>query len=64
MTNSNGKKTNCEFCMYYSYDEDYFGYVCEKDLDTDDLEKFYIGKSFACPYYRPGDEYTIVKKQI
>ena len=57
------KKSNCEMCMYYSYDEDYFCYVCEKDLDCDDLERFYADRNSECPYYRPGDEYAIVRKQ-
>lgn len=49
--------------MYYSYDEDYLCYVCEKDLDSDELERFYADRNRECPYYRPGDEYTIVRKQ-
>ena len=57
------KISNCEMCMYYSHDEDYLCYVCEKDLDCDDLERFYADRNRECPYYRPGDEYTIVRKQ-
>ena len=60
--NGNGK-SNCEFCMYYTYDEDYLCYICEKDLDSDELERFYPDNNRECPYYRPGDEYTIVRKQ-
>lgn len=55
---------NCEECMNYSYDEDYECYICMMNLDEDELYKFMCGKFPDCPYYRPGDEYTIVRKQI
>mgnify|MGYP000485228866 CR=1 FL=1 len=32
--------TNCEACAYYSYDEDYECYICEMDLDEDELIMF------------------------
>lgn len=50
--------------MYYEYDYELGFYVCDMDLDEDETARF-IGGSFSdCPYYRPGDEYTIVRKQI
>ena len=55
---------NCEECMNFSYDEDYECYTCMMNLDEDELYKFMCGKFPDCPYYRPGDEYTIVRKQI
>lgn len=55
---------NCEECIYYTYDEDYECYVCMMDLDQDELYRFVNGDFKDCPYYRQGDEYTIVRKQI
>ena len=40
--------SKCEDCLYYEYDDEYGFYVRFQN----------------CPYYRPGDEYTIVRKQI
>ncbi len=34
------------------------------DLDEDETAQFIGGRFQNCPYYRPGDEYTIVRKQI
>ena len=50
--------------MNYSYDEEYECYTCMMNLDEDELYKFMCGKFSDCPYYRPGDEYSIVRKQI
>ena len=49
--------------MHYSYDEEYDCYVCEIDLDMDEYEQFFTHSVRGCPYYRGGDEYTIVRKQ-
>ena len=56
--------TNCDYCMYYEYDEDYECYTCGKDLDEDDMAHFLSGRSFECPFFRNGNEYAIVKKQL
>lgn len=53
----------CEECMNYDYDEDYESYVCLANLDEDDMAKFIRGNNKDCPFYRPGDEYIIVRKQ-
>lgn len=55
---------SCESCAYYTYDEDYEYYVCEADLDEDEMSAFLRDAKFACPYYRLGDEYMIVRKQM
>ena len=39
-------------------------YVCEVDLDEDDMVRFLKGDVRACPYYQSDDEYKIVRKQI
>lgn len=62
-----GKKTaqsGCESCMNYEYDEDYECYTCQMNLDEDEMARFLTERHFACPYYRFGDEYTIVRKQM
>ncbi|MCF2651073.1 DUF6472 family protein [Anaeromassilibacillus senegalensis] len=61
MANSASK---CEDCLYYEYDPEYGFYVCDMELDEDETAQFIHGSFSDCPYYRPGDEYTIVHKQI
>ena len=56
-------KTNCEECVYYAYDEEYEEYVCCAPMDMDEVSLLTSRGTGECPYYRPGDEYTIVKKQ-
>ena len=60
------KKTtgSCESCTYYAYDEDYECYICEMDLDEDELVRFLSDTHYDCPYSRNGDEYLVVRKQI
>ena len=38
--------TNCEACAYYSYDEDYECYICEMDLDEDEMYRFLTSSVF------------------
>lgn len=56
--------SNCEYCMNYEYDEDYECYVCTQNLDEDEMVRFVKGDFSECPYYRHGDEYKIVRKQM
>lgn len=56
--------TNCESCMNYIYDEDYECYICEIDLDEDEMGKFLTGCFQNCPYYQVNDEYKIVRRQM
>ena len=58
------KKTSCDDCAFFTYDDETECYVCEMDLDEDELMRFMQSAVFACPYYRPGDEYAVVRKQI
>ena len=55
---------NCETCAFYTYDEEYGYYVCEADLDEDEMLKFLSSTFDACPYYRSGDEYSVVRHQM
>ena len=54
----------CETCRNYVYDEENDYYVCEVDLDEDDMVRFLKGDVKACPYYQSDDEYKIVRKQM
>ncbi len=52
----------CESCLNYEYDEEY-GYYCIIDMDEDEIQRIGYYSQKGCPYYHPGDEYTIVRKQ-
>ena len=52
----------CELCTYYIYDEDLEMYVCDVNLDQDDVE-FLYNKHTSCQYFHLNDEYAIVRKQ-
>ncbi len=56
-------QTCCETCANYGYDEDYDCYVCDVNLDEDEMQRFLSCADFNCPYYRNGDEYAVVRKQ-
>lgn len=32
--------TKCESCVFYQYDENYDDYVCDMDLDEDEMVRF------------------------
>ena len=34
------------------------------DLDEDELVRFLSDAYYDCPYYRNGDEYRVVRKQL
>lgn len=53
----------CELCAYYAYDEESDAYLCEMDLDEDELAGLLAGRRADCPYFRFGDEYAVVRKQ-
>ena len=54
----------CETCRNYVYDEDYEYYVCDMDLDEDEMYRFLSGSRDSCPYYQLDNEYLIVRKQM
>ncbi len=56
--------SNCETCAYYGYDEDYESYMCDINMDEDELVRFLSDSHYSCPYYKNGDEYAVVKKQL
>lgn len=53
----------CDLCMNYEYDEEYDCFMCAVDMDEDEVFTLLQGKKQSCPYFRQGDEYTIVRKQ-
>ncbi len=56
-------ESSCDICSYFQYDEDCDGYICLADMDEDDYIRFRGLKDKGCPFYRPDDEYKIVRKQ-
>ncbi|MGN0182223.1 MAG: DUF6472 family protein [Candidatus Ornithomonoglobus sp.] len=56
-------RTDCQMCMNYAYDEEYDCYMCAVDMDEDEAYSLFSGKRKVCPYFRFGDDYTIVRKQ-
>ena len=62
--NKKKQQTSCDTCDRLIYDEDYEGYVCDVDMDEDEYMRFMSDKSYSCPYYRNGDEYAVVRKQM
>ncbi len=57
------KDNECSQCLYLDYDEEMDEDYCSLTLDQDDIEKLSYSKHASCPYFRQGDDYTIVKKQ-
>lgn len=53
----------CESCVWYVYDEEYDDYLCDMDLDEDELARVLASDTRDCPYWRPGDEYITARKQ-
>ena len=45
------KATSCESCTFYAWDDEYEYYVCEADLDEDEMSSFLYGTDFSCPSF-------------
>lgn len=54
---------SCEECMHYTYDDVAEEWDCEMQLDEDEMYRL-LESGGQCPFYRFGDEYQIVKKQM
>lgn len=54
----------CESCMYYSFYADTGDAYCTAAFDEDDIAVLLYRKKSVCPFYRGGNEYDIVKKQL
>lgn len=57
-------QTNCDTCAFNVYDDDEDNYICDVDMDEDDYARFLTSKYYACPFYRNGDEYAVVRHQM
>ena len=53
---------NCDTCLFYEYDEQFDDYYCSVDMDEDDYARMLQQKE--CPFWRDGDEYKTVRKQM
>lgn len=57
----------CEDCIYSEYDDSINDFNCTINfiIDEDDFFNInYSNNSNYCPYYKFGNDYTIVNKQI
>ena len=61
---SRNERVSCESCTYYIYNEDYESYVCDKNMDEDEYIRLMTDRYFQCPFYRNGDEYAVVRRQM
>lgn len=51
-------------CAFYVYDDEYGAYLCDMNMDEDDYVRIMSDRYYQCPYYRNGDEYAVVRKQM
>ena len=58
------QKSTCESCVNYVYEEMCGYYVCDVNLDEDELMRFMTYSNYNCPYFQLNDEYSIVRRQI
>ena len=54
----------CDTCAYNVYDDEDECYVCDMNLDEDDMVRFLTGNTSSCPFYQSNDEYLIVRHQM
>lgn len=57
-------QSSCDSCAYYMYDEEYECYVCDVNMDEDEMARFLSDSHYNCHYYKLGDEYRVVRKQM
>lgn len=55
---------SCDSCAYLVFDEDYEDYICDINMDEDDYSRLMENHFRECPYYKNGDEYAVVRKQM
>lgn len=58
------QRTSCDSCAYLIYDEEYEEYVCDVSIDEDEMARLMENPHYNCPYYKYGDEYSVVRKQM
>ena len=52
----------CDTCTFYIYDTQLL--IEGENLDEDEMMRFLTDHHYQCPYYRCGDEYRVVRKQM
>lgn len=58
------RKSSCESCAFFDYDEDTDSYYCSLSLDEDESAAMLENRVRDCKYYRFYDEYKSVQRQI
>ncbi|MBQ9066050.1 MAG: hypothetical protein IJ133_00780 [Clostridia bacterium] len=53
----------CDECVHFYFDEEEMADLCDVDMDEDEFRRVSQSSFQQCPFYRPGDEYTLVRKQ-
>lgn len=53
----------CDYCMNLDQDQETGEYYCIINMDQDEVAKLRFDSSRGCPYFKMGDDYSIVKKQ-
>lgn len=51
----------CESCRNGVFDDEYDEYACTLMLDEDEF--LCVLQAKTCPFFQPGDDYSIVRKQ-
>lgn len=66
MNNKKDKVTasGCDTCAYLIYDDEFEEYVCDVSMDEDDYSRLMSDSHYSCPFYKNGDEYSVVRKQM
>lgn len=57
-------QASCESCGNYVLDEESEEYICEANLDEDEMCRFLSDRRYQCPYYQSADEYRLVRRQM
>ena len=53
----------CDTCVNFVFDEEFEENFCVAPIDEDEMSRFLQGDNKTCPYFRPDDEYSVVRKQ-
>ena len=55
--------TSCDTCVYNVYDDELDCYVCQINMDEDEMCRFLSQSDYNCPYYRFEDDSFLARKQ-
>ncbi len=55
--------TSCDTCVYNVYDDEMECYMCQVNMDEDEMCRFLSSSDYNCPYYRLDDDYFLARKQ-